>query len=315
MNAVSTIKIMRAGEGDSCWAMGEKFTFKIGPEDTGGAFSLAEVAAQPRNGPPPHLHRREDELFYVVDGEFTFSLRDSAFDRSTGYAAFLPRNVVHTYTNSGEAPGKLLVLATPCGFEEFIRAWSYPIIDATEAAPTPTSEDVAKLTAIAPSFGIEFHPETKLSHDHTRPIQNSSRWVLGQFVTTKLSSKETAGKFSVVEVISPPGTGIPNHVHVAMDELFYVLDGAVDFTFVDHSERLETGDLLFVPRGEVHGFRNAGKTPCRLFDLHTPGGFEAFFEEAGVPAMDYVTPPPAAPKPDFDYLLSLFRKHGMKIPV
>ena len=61
----SAIKIVRASEGEAFWAMGEKLNFKLKAEDTGGAFGLAEVTAQPRNGPPPHLHHREDEFFHA----------------------------------------------------------------------------------------------------------------------------------------------------------------------------------------------------------------------------------------------------------
>jgi hypothetical protein len=91
-----------------------------------------------------------------------------------------------------------------------------------------------------------------------------------------------------------------------------VLDGTVEFSFGPRIERVGCGSLVFVERGECHGFRNVGSDPSRLFDLDSPGGFESFFEEAGVPATDSSRPP--AEPADLDSLSSLLRKHGMEMP-
>jgi quercetin dioxygenase-like cupin family protein len=313
MNTLSTIKIIRPGEGETAWAMGEKFTFKLGPEDTGGSFIAVETLAQPLNGPPPHLHHREDELFHVLEGEFTFAFRDRAFVRRAGFSAYLPRKILHTYNNVGSGPGKLLVISTPCGFEEFIRRWSRPVQDPAEPPPPTAQEDIDRLMAAAREFEIELRPDAKLVPDHTPPPPCPSWWVLGQFVTTQLTSKDTSGNFSSVEVVSPPGSSVPKHIHLAMDELFYVLEGTVDFTLDDRVERVEKGGMVFVPRGEIHGFRNVESTHSRMLDLHTPGGFESFFEEAGVPATSPERPP-LPTQPESGQLIALFRKHGMELP-
>ncbi len=310
------IKIVRPGEGEAVWALGEKLTFKLGPEDTGGAFSLTELTAQPRNGPPPHLHHREDELFYVLDGEFTFVLGDRAFTRAKGFAACLPKKVLHTYSNIGSRPAKMLVIAAPSGFESFVREWSHPVRNPDELPPAPTQQDIDKLMAAAGKFGLELHPEAKAVPDAGVPVADPSYWVLGQFVTVKLTALQTAGQFSLAEITCPPGTVVPNHLHVAMDEIFYIIEGTAEFTSGERVEYLEKGSLVFVPRGVAHGFRNTGSAPVRLFDAHTPAGFEDFFREAGVPATDPNSPPPPpGPPPPPDQLLALLRKHGMEFSV
>jgi mannose-6-phosphate isomerase-like protein (cupin superfamily) len=73
---IPSIKVLQPNQGESLWALGEKLTFKLGPEDTGGEFGFAELVAQPDGGPPPHIHRREDEMFYVLDGDFAFVVGD-----------------------------------------------------------------------------------------------------------------------------------------------------------------------------------------------------------------------------------------------
>jgi mannose-6-phosphate isomerase-like protein (cupin superfamily) len=271
------------------------------------------VTAQPRNGPPPHVHHRETELFQVLEGEFAFTLGDRTFTRSKGFAACLPKGVLHTYNNVGARPGKMLVIAAPSGFERFVREWSHPVGSLNELAPLPSPRDVDKLLAAAPGFGIEIRPGAKAATDTSAPPADASYWVLGQFVTLKLNSRDTAGQFSVAEIICPPGTSVLNHRHVAMDELFYVLEGTAEFTFGDRVESVEKGGVVFIPRGEVHGFRNPGSAPVKLWDAHTPAGFEEFFQEAGVPGTNPNIPPPPSPLPDPEQLIPLLRKHGMEL--
>jgi hypothetical protein len=62
----------------------------------------------------------------------------------------------------------------------------------------------------------------------------------------------------------------------------------------------------------MHGFACAGSVPARVFDVHTPAGFERFFEEAGVPATD-LTKPPAGPEMNPEHVVALIRKHGMEV--
>jgi mannose-6-phosphate isomerase-like protein (cupin superfamily) len=135
----SRVKVVQPGEGESLWALGEKITLKLTPDDTGGRFGFSELVAQPGNGPPPHIHRREDEMFYIVDGDFTLVRGDRSFPCSNGYAAYLPKNVMHTYSNSGRKPGRMLAAVVPCGFERFVREWSHPLKDPAEPRPAGSS--------------------------------------------------------------------------------------------------------------------------------------------------------------------------------
>ena len=137
--------------------------------------------------------------------------------------------------------------------------------------PPPLQQDIDKLIATAPKYGIELPPEFKAIPDASVPPTDRAYWVLG------LVSVDTAGHFSAVEVSSFPGEGVPPHLHLAMEELFYVLDGAFEFTFGSRVERVEPGGFVFVPHGTPHSFLKVGRDVARLFDVHSPGGFEAFF--------------------------------------
>lgn len=75
---------------------------------------------------------------------------------------------------------------------------------------------------------------------------------------------------------------------------------------------MSASTTVYVPRGTNHGFKNASPTRGRLVDYHFPGGFEAFFEEAGVEVADD-SQPPSLPSPDMEELVALFKRHGMDV--
>jgi mannose-6-phosphate isomerase-like protein (cupin superfamily) len=87
-------------------------------EQTGGALGLFRQNIAPNSGPPLHIHRANDEFFYVVSGEFKFKLGDRMVSAPARSVVFVPRGTAHTFKNVGTKPGVLLVGATPGGFEK-----------------------------------------------------------------------------------------------------------------------------------------------------------------------------------------------------
>jgi len=64
-------EIIHKGEGNSYWVLGDLYTFKLTGKQTNGAFAVIDQIIQPESGPPPHVHYREDEAFYILDGRFS----------------------------------------------------------------------------------------------------------------------------------------------------------------------------------------------------------------------------------------------------
>ena len=120
-------------------------------------------------------------------------------------------------------------------------------------------------------------------------------WFLGTLVYIKAGTAETDGAFSLIEQVAPPGFGPPLHVHHIEDEVFRVLDGVVRFRCGEREIRLVAGGSIFLPKSVPHAFRVEGKSPARLLELTSPGGFDQFVEEAGVPAPDRILPPAGPP--------------------
>jgi quercetin dioxygenase-like cupin family protein len=140
----------------SVWYSGWLLTFLATGEDTQGQFALQEQVGRKGNVPPPHIHHREDETFYVAEGEMTFFIGDRTIKATPGTMVFAPRHVVHSFSIDSEQV-RILVLNTPAGIEGFFKELSVPAPSMTLPPPAeiPYSEK-QKMMALAPKYGCEF---------------------------------------------------------------------------------------------------------------------------------------------------------------
>src|ERR671914_2108457 len=126
------------GDGNARWWGGGLATIKTTGKETGDLYSIVEVLEPPGARAPLHLHRKEDEAFYILEGEMTFRIGEETIKASPGSFVFGPKDVPHAYTvDSG--PARLLYILSPSGFEEFIYATSEPA--KTPTLPPSRSED------------------------------------------------------------------------------------------------------------------------------------------------------------------------------
>ena len=146
--------LLKPGQGKSLWVLGDLYTFKATGRETGGAFTVMDQIIQPQGGPPPHIHHREDETFYVLEGRFSFLCGDKQTIFDTGSFIHIPKGTLHTFKNLGEKPGRILVTITPAGLEEFFYAIGTP----TTNQPTPPAFDpsvIDKIIALSPDYQME----------------------------------------------------------------------------------------------------------------------------------------------------------------
>lgn len=146
------------GEGRSFWLLADLHTFKVGGDDTNGAFTVAELTAGPELGPPPHIHHKSDESFYILEGTFDFSLAGRAFSAGAGAFVYLPKGVVHTHRAGGGVSARALVLQSPAGVERFIEEAGKPATDPSIRPALPEPSEFEKIVAIANKHGIEVPP-------------------------------------------------------------------------------------------------------------------------------------------------------------
>ena len=110
--------LLRAGQGESVWSVGGRFTAKATSTLTEERFALIEATAFQATEPPLHIHHREDEAWYILDGRMTFYVADEVLEATAGCFAFAPRGIPHTFTVDIE-PTRVLIFASPAGFEHF----------------------------------------------------------------------------------------------------------------------------------------------------------------------------------------------------
>jgi quercetin dioxygenase-like cupin family protein len=142
-----------AGEGERIWIVGDTMTLKATGESTGGGLVLLENLTAPGGGPPPHIHTREDEFFYVLDGTFEVRIGDELHALGPGGYAYVPRGTVHNFRNTAKTPSRLLVGFTPAGMEGFFRDSGRPATDDGPAPPVDEDE-ISRTIAAAPQYGV-----------------------------------------------------------------------------------------------------------------------------------------------------------------
>ena len=146
------------GEGTSWWFATDLHTFKAVGETTHGAFALSDVTVRLDFVPPPHIHHREDEAFYVLEGQFEFWYNDRTFTAGVGSFVYLPKGLVHRHGAAGGAPARALVLHTPAGLERFIAEAGTPATDRSAQPAPPSLLELERIVAIAQKYGIEVPP-------------------------------------------------------------------------------------------------------------------------------------------------------------
>src|SRR5215471_19451755 len=125
-------------------------------EDTGGSYCLLDMRVAPGKGVPHHTHTREDEALFVLSGELEATVGDETFVLRAGETLIAPRNIPHQLRNSGNVPNHYLIMFSPAGFEEFLKATSVPAPDNAVAPTEPPAIAVQNVFELASGYGIQF---------------------------------------------------------------------------------------------------------------------------------------------------------------
>lgn len=126
----------------------------VSGEETGGSYAVLENTVPQGDMPPLHVHHREDEWFYVLEGDFTFHVGDAELTLPTGGFAFGPKGVPHTFI-AGADGGKALVGFQPFQFEGFLREVGEPAPERVLPPRLETPPDMTRLIPIGARNGIE----------------------------------------------------------------------------------------------------------------------------------------------------------------
>ena len=142
-------------QGRTVSLVGDVYRFLATGEDTNGKYALIEALVSPGAGPPPHVHSREEEGFYILEGEITFTINGERVVATAGMFANMPVGTPHSFKNESNKPAKMLVSVAPAGLEKMFMEIGVPLAEGATTALPPTREDIEKLLAVAPKYGIE----------------------------------------------------------------------------------------------------------------------------------------------------------------
>ena len=145
---------LAAGAGEARWFMGFLVTIKSTQESTGGRVAVLEHLGPRGSGSPLHVHRDDDEWFYVTEGELTFWVGGEVIVAGAGSFVYGPRDIPHTFMVTSET-ARFLLVTEPAGFESFIRDFSEPATELVIPQPATEAPDVEALARAAAEYGIE----------------------------------------------------------------------------------------------------------------------------------------------------------------
>jgi len=158
MTNPTEVIVLGKGDGATFSAVGDVYRVLATGDQTGGAYALCEARVLPGGGPPPHVHRREDESFFILEGELAFTIDGRKVTAGPGAFVQGPRDIAHAFKNEGSAPARMLILTVPSGFEKFMAEFAQPV-PSFDSPPVPvTGAEIQKLLAVAPKYGIEILP-------------------------------------------------------------------------------------------------------------------------------------------------------------
>ena len=153
MNTTDNAYVLGPGEGQAIWFLRNRMTVKATAATTGGAFGLLESWIAPGFSPPLHVHHRDDESFYVLEGDLTMKCGDRTFRAAAGAFVFLPRDVPHTFVVEGDRPARMLTLLTPGGGEGVFIDGGRPAEG--DGLPPETPPDIERLKRVSGLYGAE----------------------------------------------------------------------------------------------------------------------------------------------------------------
>src|SRR2546425_9723520 len=147
--------IRTPAEGRTIAVVGDVYRFLATGDETNGKYALLEAIVPPGGGPPPHVHSREEEGFYILEGEITFTIGEKRLVATAGMFANMPVGTPHSFKNESSRPAKMLISVAPAGLEKMFFEVGVPVPQGAATVPPPTKEEIENLLAVAPKYRIE----------------------------------------------------------------------------------------------------------------------------------------------------------------
>ena len=140
-------------KGAPVWFLGTLMDLRATGAQTKGSFGLIEQVLPPGFKPPLHTHHGEDEAFYLLEGEASFTCGDRTVAARPGSFIFFPRDIPHWFRIEGNQPARLLQFNFPAGLENFFKEAGEEARD--PKTPPAGPPDIGKMASLAPGYRLE----------------------------------------------------------------------------------------------------------------------------------------------------------------
>jgi len=141
-------------EGKAVAVVGDVYRFLATGDETDGRYAMWEAFVPPGGGPPPHVHSREEESFFILEGEIAFQVAEQRIVAKAGTFANMPVGSLHSFKNETGEPARMIISVAPAGLEKMFMEAGQPVALGQKPAP-PSKAEIERLLAIAPLYGIE----------------------------------------------------------------------------------------------------------------------------------------------------------------
>lgn len=144
--------VRKRDEGQALWWFNSLTLVKASGQDTGGLMTVLDVTEPPGEETPLHVHEREDESFYMLEGTASFVIGDLKVEAEAGDFLYGPRGIPHRYT-AGPDGCRMLFILTPGGFDEMVAGMSQPAEQLTLPPSSDEEPDWEKIASVADAYG------------------------------------------------------------------------------------------------------------------------------------------------------------------
>jgi len=146
--------------------VGDAYRFLVVGSQTAGRYALWEAVVPPGGGPPLHMHSRESEGFYVLSGELAVTVDGRRIVATAGCYVHLEPGTKHGFKNESQQTARMLILVTPAGLENYFLEVGVPLSSLDEPPPPVSPDEIARLLAAAPRYGLTVFPPEKPDRVH-----------------------------------------------------------------------------------------------------------------------------------------------------
>jgi quercetin dioxygenase-like cupin family protein len=266
---------------------------------TEGRVTFLDEIWHPGFDVSPHFHIEHAETFYVLGGQVEWTVSGETHLMGPGDQVYIPPDTPHATRVVGNKDLHILMIAQPGGHEVHLE-------DEQKYTPEQRAKpDIAELlhshfdynSTTMPKTPVVFPPEIVPARGTPgptgiRPAQPAARPSAHKFALAgkgeifypeneiseiKLTSADTDGRYSFADEVWKPSMTVEPHYHESHAEIFYVIDGQVEWTVGGEKQVLSAGDLVYIPPNTVHSVKVLGDKDEHSLMLYTPGGYEYYW--------------------------------------